>query len=681
MASRPMGATIRRIERLFHRGSVAGLSEVQLLERFVLRHDDDAFEALVERHGPMVLGICRQWLRDPGDVEDAFQATFLVLVRKAGSLRHRELLGNWLYGVAYRVALRARADRARRRSRETSDVEDLADPRNPESAESRPWLHEEVSRLPDKYRAPIVLCYLEGRTHEEAAEQLRWPVGTVKGRLSRARALLHSRLSRRGLAPSVGLLTAVLSRDASAAIPATLMESTVRAASVLAVGKGVAAGLISVQVITLIEGVCHTMFLSKLKLLTASFVVAGLVTASAGVLARQTPGEGGGKREDRVLSTAGPNDPPKIADPFERSYSPVETSVTKSMFNQKNPPSDQDRIAQYGRAIDRIETETRRDGPRVRADLARKAIELIGSLRKNGQDVTPETEYEWSVRLLEAERLASDKKSDRVAAAEAHLARMKTAMEQSIRQLNEGTETDLSALESQFRYQEAVQGLMDAKAGRLVETPGANWWHYPQFRDHAEFDDWSRLGASPSAPKPVMAEGRATARAGVSSGRGGGGSGGFGPARGSGPGVVDPARRRIMIAEMAPRVAAEDPSPQTKAIVKKLDVPVSMSFANEAPLEDVLKYIKSATTGANDNGIPIYVDPIGLREAERTMTAPVTLDLEGVPLKTTLRLMLKQIGLAYCVKDGLLIISCPDGIYNELEEAVSGAVDSNPRPE
>src|SRR5262249_29781735 len=156
--------------------SVAGMSEGKLLERFLARRDEAAFEALVARFGPMVLGVCRGRLDDPHAVEDAFQGTFLVLVKKAGSIRDPELLGNWLYGVAHRVATRARADAARRRSRErqgeTVDVEGPIE--DPARRELRPLVHEEVNRLPEKYRLPIVLCDLDGRTHEEAARLLGW---------------------------------------------------------------------------------------------------------------------------------------------------------------------------------------------------------------------------------------------------------------------------------------------------------------------------------------------------------------------------------------------------------------------------------------------------------------------------------------------------------------------------
>ena len=213
---------VHQLERLFGHGTVTGLTEGQLLDRFASRRDESAFESLMERHGPMVLGVCRQFLRDPNDVEDAFQATFLVLVRKAPTLRQKELLGNWLYGVAYRVALRARSVASRRQARVSAgkEVDNLAtDPRRRgtasadetiEADEERPMLHEEVSRLPERYRMPIVLCYFEGLSHDQAAARLGWPVGTVKGRLSRARELLRGRLSRRGVTVTSAAIAAQL---------------------------------------------------------------------------------------------------------------------------------------------------------------------------------------------------------------------------------------------------------------------------------------------------------------------------------------------------------------------------------------------------------------------------------------------------------------------------------------
>jgi RNA polymerase sigma factor (sigma-70 family) len=178
-------------------------TDSQLLKRFARQQDEAAFAALVKRHGPMVLAVCRRILRDAHDADDAFQATFLVLVRKAPVIARPELLGNWLYGVAYRVAVKARIIAARRSERERQvPAMTLSDPLSDVTGrELRAVLDAELSRLPEKYRAPLVLCYLEGKTNEQAARLLGWPIGSISGRLARARELLRERLLSRGLAP------------------------------------------------------------------------------------------------------------------------------------------------------------------------------------------------------------------------------------------------------------------------------------------------------------------------------------------------------------------------------------------------------------------------------------------------------------------------------------------------
>ena len=205
-------AILRDVQTLFEGGSACGLTDRHLLDRFTSRNDEAAFEALVRRHGPMVLRVCRNGLRDHNDVEDAFQATFLVLVRKSGSTRKLDSVGGWLYGVACRVAARARVEKARRRSAEeraalriVEAVESPAADRTTDM-EFGPVVQEEVGRLPEKYRSVVVLCYWQGLTHEQAAAQLGCPLGTVRSRMARARNLLRRRLTRRGLPSLAGVL-------------------------------------------------------------------------------------------------------------------------------------------------------------------------------------------------------------------------------------------------------------------------------------------------------------------------------------------------------------------------------------------------------------------------------------------------------------------------------------------
>jgi RNA polymerase sigma factor (sigma-70 family) len=270
----------RDLQTLFEAGSLGGLSDGQLLDRFVARREGAVFEAILRRHGPMVLGVCLRVLRDHHDAEDACQASFLVLARKASTVMPREMLGNWLYGVAYQTAMKARSVRAKRRVRE-SQVPDMPEPvmvpHDLRDALSD-CLDRELSRLPEKYRIPIVMCDLEGRGHKEAASRLGWPIGTVSSRLSRARTLLARRLSRQGVSLSAGSLAALLAQDmASASMPTQLIGSTVQAASLFAAGGAVTAGVVSADVAALIGEVLKVMLLGKLKVATAVLLVASVV--------------------------------------------------------------------------------------------------------------------------------------------------------------------------------------------------------------------------------------------------------------------------------------------------------------------------------------------------------------------------------------------------------------------
>src|SRR5262245_59396150 len=296
MATSPMREVIQHLRSALRLPEGADLTDGQLLECFVSRREPAALEALVRRHAPMVWGVCRRVLGDHHDAEDAFQATFLVLVRKAASIRSRAKVGNWLYGVAHQTALKARATRARRKERERP-VTDMPEPAvaDPDLwCDLQPLLDQELSRLPEKYRTVIVLCDLESRTGREAAGQLGCPEGTVASRLARARALLAKRLARHGLPVSGGTLTAAQSEKAAlAAVPASVLSATIQAVTPVAVGQ-VASSLISAQVTALTEGVIKAMFLNRLMKVTAVLaVLAVLATAliGAGLLSYGTAGE------------------------------------------------------------------------------------------------------------------------------------------------------------------------------------------------------------------------------------------------------------------------------------------------------------------------------------------------------------------------------------------------------
>jgi RNA polymerase sigma factor (sigma-70 family) len=284
VARRPINALLDYLRGLG--GAAAEDSDGNLLRRFLTRRDEAAFASLLRRHGPMVYGVCQRVLGDHADADDAFQATFLVLVRKAAGIRKHESVGSWLHGVASRIARQARISAARRRDHERQAP--IMPSRDEIAAvvwrDIRPLLDEELERLPEKYRAPLVLCYLEGKSHEEAAQQLGWPNGTVCGRLARGRDLLRGRLIRRGLTLSAPLFATALAEEAIAALPVALLGSTTTAATLFAAGQTTAGGSLTTPALTLAEGALRAMYLTKLKTVTALLVaIAVLGTAGATV--------------------------------------------------------------------------------------------------------------------------------------------------------------------------------------------------------------------------------------------------------------------------------------------------------------------------------------------------------------------------------------------------------------
>jgi RNA polymerase sigma factor (sigma-70 family) len=333
MATSQMSGVVKHLRRgaILGEGEGEGegttLGDGQLLECYITGADEAAFAALVRRHGPMVWGVCRRLLASHHDAEDAFQATFLVLARKAAAVMPRELVANWLYGVACNVAHKARALAVRRRTRERQ-VNAMPEPSVVESAVWRdlgPLLDHELSRLPDKYRVPVVLCDLEGKSYKEAARQVGCADGTLGARLSRARAILAQRLARHGVALSTGALALAMSQNApSARVPAAVVSNTIKAAGSLAAGQA-AAGAISARAAELSEGVIKTMLVKKLSYPLALLLAAAALLSGAGLLwyagadagsghapgqaalnaAKAHPAQGAGKKsdEERIVGT------------------------------------------------------------------------------------------------------------------------------------------------------------------------------------------------------------------------------------------------------------------------------------------------------------------------------------------------------------------------------------------
>ncbi|MFO0953121.1 MAG: RNA polymerase sigma factor [Isosphaeraceae bacterium] len=592
MASRPHGAVLHRVHQLFQLGSNAGLAEGQLLERFAQRQDESAFEAILARHGPMVLGVCRRVLGDGHAADDAFQATFLVLVRKARTLGPRDPVGNWLYGVACRVATRARCDAARRRAVEaTVDGADAVSGSRPADASERgelaALLDAELSRLPEKYRAPVVLCYLEGLTHDEAATRLGWPVGSVKGRLARAREILRGRLTRRGVAPSTALLVAALSRDARAVVPEALRAATLQTfTSATATAGRLAVGMVPAAVASLSEGVISAMFATQIK--TAAAVLAcGCLAAGAWAYA-----QGGGGQGGQQTASSGPQ---------QGSNSPGHEGPT---------------AADYPEARERVVDEAlaQRHSIQVQAEPLGnmlKTLKAAGPLRSVPVYVDPEGLKESGASV------------DTPVTLDVKNTPLREALDVALRPLKLGAANRKGLLVVTSR----------AEAGRI------------ELRNLQERMDRLRSRFTPEelAPEPTT---EATA----------------GPT--SNPETLSAAAwLKRLPGSKGTYIPGQDDADDARAvaktqeILKKLNEPITMEFPQETPLEDVLNYIQKATQGPTDRGIPIYVDPRGLQEAEKTLTSPITLKLVGVPLRTSLRLLLKQLDLTYVVRDGLLTIT------------------------
>jgi RNA polymerase sigma factor (sigma-70 family) len=306
MPGRAWNGFMRYLKRVATAGNAAGSTDGWLLERFTRERDEAAFEELVQRHGPMVMGVCRRVLGDPHDAEDAFQAAFLVLIRRARTIHKQQSVGSWLHGVACRTARKARATAARRRHHESAAATPPApvDPPDASLNEFRLIVDEEVLRLPERYRAPFVLCYLEGVTYQEAARILACPLGTLAARLSRARSRLQKQLTRRGLGLSVAAVGAALAVSAApAAVPAPLRTALLRAAREVVIGKVLAGGAISPQILALLQDVPVPPGRNTLLILAAAIAVTGLAAVGLGaVLYSSDPGERGAGQAAHRLS-------------------------------------------------------------------------------------------------------------------------------------------------------------------------------------------------------------------------------------------------------------------------------------------------------------------------------------------------------------------------------------------
>ncbi|MHB1560171.1 MAG: RNA polymerase sigma factor [Isosphaeraceae bacterium] len=648
------GAILGQLERLFHHGTAVGLDEGELLDRFLRAGDELAFEALLARFGPMVLGVCRQFLRDPNDIDDAFQATFLVLVSKAGSLRRRELVGNWLYGVAHRVAWRSRAVSARRSARAPHGhdaVDRLAareDRSSAAEAEPASWLHEEVRRLPEKYRALVLLCYFEGQTHEQAAARLGCPIGTVKGRLARAREILRRRLVRRGVTlTSAAIGSQLAEAPLNAAVPDPLVFATVRAARAAVACSArslVAATGVSLPVAALTDGVLQTMVITQLKAVALPLLLAGVVTTGAVLVAAGPqsgrPGEPQAKTPARPRVAASSEKATPDPEEGRRKLAVVDLlEVTQQLYDQ---------LA----GDDRLFNE--RDLPKLKG---------------------------LSERILMASCELGPLHGSRVAEYTAHRDRMK-GLARKMKSFADGFPSphrkQVSDLAASYLAEaekllerekaKAKDGQPDSGKEARTESPGAG-----------ASGAGGMAGMTASAGQPAAAKGEPPAGQGnmaamiqnqvsrmsaMSSLMGGV----YGGATSDGPSAD--LRDRVEIAQLASVLATLGANTKDQAALKRLDELEGFSVPSPTTLKAILDQIRSSLKGSQGHIIvPVFVDPRGLEQARVTLDSPINLDVQGLPFKTALRLTLRQLGLAYCVRDGVLFISSYEGIREELAEA------------
>jgi RNA polymerase sigma factor (sigma-70 family) len=326
MARRQLGVLFQHIDKWT---GPAGdePTDAQLVERFIAMREEAAFECLVRRHGALVLRVCRRVLSDAHAAEDAFQATFLVLVRKAGSIRRHESVSSWLYGVAYRVARKARLHAARRQA-QTGDLPDIAGAGPPEAGtgELRQVLDEELVRLAEKHRAPLVLCYLEGKTYGQAARELGMSEGSMSRRLAQAREELRQRLVQRGIALSSAGLAAALASEAKAAVPAALIDATLLAAGTTATGT----------VAALVGGILMAPL--KFKLAAGLLMTLGTLAIGAGLATHWGTPSGPGTYAFAAETTA-----PILLTPFEVGVvtnCPEDTAREAPNMESAEPPAE-----------------------------------------------------------------------------------------------------------------------------------------------------------------------------------------------------------------------------------------------------------------------------------------------------------------------------------------------------
>jgi RNA polymerase sigma factor (sigma-70 family) len=435
-------------------------SDGTLLQQYIELRDERAFAALVRRHGPMVLGVCHRVLGNLDDAEDAFQATFFILLRKAASLTGRPTVGDWLHGVAHRTALKARAAAARRRVKERGAARPLAQCDNSRS-DWLPRLDQELARLPANYRLPIVLCDLEGKTRRQAARQLGWPEGTVAGRLARARSLLAKRLLSDAQAVAAALLTG---GAAHAGLPSQLFHSAIQAAAHAAAGNKAAGTALSAAALMLAKGVMRSMVISKIKVFTAVLVTTAALAGVGGWTVQMLPAGQNGQQSvpNQDAKGQGVQADQGDAEKLNLRLKLMEREA-QQLQDEKKLVEQEIRRLRDKKKLEAAFNKANDNRDKALVDAAKGVWEGQWRAYEAGKSV-PDLLPLWSTNWLKAQLRVLAKKSDIVAAYQAHFVRMQQLEMIESRRLEAGaTRKDMHDLCVYYRI-EAEIWLDEAKA-------------------------------------------------------------------------------------------------------------------------------------------------------------------------------------------------------------------------
>jgi RNA polymerase sigma factor (sigma-70 family) len=706
MATKRVYAGSRSLVTLFDSGTLGSQSDRDLLECFQTDSGpvgQEAFRMLVERHGPMVLGLCRTVVRDQHEAEDAFQATFLVLVRKAGSIQRRDTLGPWIYGVAAKVARRARRRLKLRLKREIPIASDIPGRHRALHSESstEQLVHDEIARLPQSIQKPLILCCLQGLSYELAAQQLRVNPSTVRGRLERARKRLSARLRERGAVSSVGVPALDSVRAGFAPLPSILIESTVQFSLRWPRLTGLLGGGVVVPdtVSALAQGVVQSMLYQTIRVSAVAVLAAGAIGAA--VLAQQGKGRvTDGTAPAPIAAENAQNQGAKTLQTEAQDRHKVEAPREKKGSNRAEGSvtfvDDQAKVV--------LVSLSRSMG--VRAPMVMTVIDArsLGFPREKAKasiEITSAGENFSHARIIKTNDPADPIRAGDIVFSPFWSPERPTRFALlGMMELDGDSNDDRSELNRMIKDSGGIVAFDLPPLGLGKETgelsPRIDWYvkddrvslpRDPQakmgkrmrgiikldFRLGEATLEAHRHGIRPmtierllaylghdlNSPLPGAKDDRVNSEQT--------------PKKAAGTlQAMDEAQERSRL-ETA---AAQRTEVKNAQIRRKLDMRIDAEFPKGANLEILLKHIKQVTTDATYPGIPIYVDPIGLAEANKTMGTAVELNYKQQPIGSVLYYSLRPLGLSFCIRDGFVRITSRTGVLENRVEEIDRKLDN-----